>query len=71
LERETLDIRLFYDVSVLEVFVNNRVVITTRVYPDSGTCFGIECFGTAAAERFAVWPLELDSGYTENAVAKT
>lgn len=40
-KRETLDIRIFYDASVLEVFVNDLVAITTRVYPESGKCFGI------------------------------
>lgn len=39
--REKLDIHIFYDVSVLEIFVNNRVAITTRVYPDTGKCFGV------------------------------
>jgi len=60
---ETLDLRIFYDVSVLEVFVNNRVAITTRVYPDSGTCFGIEGFGNnlGGVKDFVVWPLKSNS----------
>ena len=60
LQTETLDLKIFYDVSVLEIFVNDRVVITTRVYPDSGTCFGVEAFGNDLGEvrDFTVWPLE-------------
>lgn len=45
-EHESLDIRLFFDVSVLEIFVNERVVISTRVYPESGKCFGLQPFAT-------------------------
>ncbi|KAJ9634419.1 putative beta-Fructufuranosidase [Knufia peltigerae] len=37
---ETLDLRVFYDVSVLEVFVNDRTAIATRIYPQSRKCFG-------------------------------
>lgn len=44
IEQETLDIRLFFDTSVLEVFINERVAITTRVYPESGKCFGVRPF---------------------------
>jgi len=60
LRTEKLNLRVFYDVSVLEVFVNNRIAITTRVYPDSGTCFGIEGFGNnlGGVEDFVVWPLK-------------
>jgi beta-fructofuranosidase len=42
--QETLDIRLFFDVSVLEIFVNERVVITTRIYPETGRCYGLQPF---------------------------
>ncbi|KAJ4424165.1 putative beta-Fructufuranosidase [Gnomoniopsis sp. IMI 355080] len=41
---ERLDIRLFYDTSVLEVYVNERAVITTRVYLQDTDCSGIEVF---------------------------
>ncbi len=55
-EQEALDIRIFYDVSVLEVFVNERTVISTRTYPDVASCFGIEVFAESgdAAEEL-VW----------------
>ncbi|EMC92494.1 glycoside hydrolase family 32 protein [Baudoinia panamericana UAMH 10762] len=35
---ETLEIHAVFDASVLEVFFNNRTVLTARVYSDSGTC---------------------------------
>lgn len=66
--QETLDIRVFFDVSVLEVFVNERVAITTRIYPASGICTAVRPFatysskpagdGVAKALEFAVWELE-------------
>ncbi|KAH8122425.1 beta-fructofuranosidase [Trichoderma asperellum] len=43
-EQETLDIHIFFDVSVLEIFVNGRVVITTRIYPENGQCYGLQPF---------------------------
>jgi beta-fructofuranosidase len=48
---------------VLEVFVNGRTVVTTRVYPESGKCFGVmpwvvgkEKEGTRI-KKFEVWEL--------------
>ena len=38
---ERLEIRAFCDNSVLEVFVNERVVITSRLYSTSSRCFGL------------------------------
>ncbi|KAH7121834.1 glycoside hydrolase family 32 protein [Dactylonectria estremocensis] len=42
--REDLDFHVFFDVSVLEVFVNDRVAITTRVYPEEGSVYGIRIY---------------------------
>lgn len=42
--RETLDLHVYFDSSVLEVFVNRRTVITTRIYSDSQDCFGMRWF---------------------------
>lgn len=39
--REHLEIRAFFDESVLEVFANDRCTFATRVYPNSKRCFGI------------------------------
>lgn len=41
---ETLKIHAFFDKSVLEVFVNNRTVISTRIYHPSDRCFGAQFF---------------------------
>lgn len=35
---------MFFDKSVLEVFVNDRTAITTRIYHPSEQCFGIRFF---------------------------
>ncbi|KAL2203318.1 Arabinanase/levansucrase/invertase, partial [Sarocladium strictum] len=42
--QEGLGFHVFFDTSVLEVFVNERVAITTRVYPQEGTCYGIRIY---------------------------
>ena len=67
-KRETLDLRVIFDVSVLEIFVNDRVVITTRIYPDSGKCFGVDAWvggrGHAEIVRREVW--ELKTGTSQN-----
>lgn len=39
--RELLELRLFFDESVLEVFANSRCTIATRVYPASKRCWGV------------------------------
>jgi beta-fructofuranosidase len=39
--REALQIRAWFDESVLEVFVNERCAISTRVYPATKRCWGI------------------------------
>ena len=61
IKHETLDLRIFFDVSVLEIFVNDRVAITTRVYPDSGKCFGVNAWVAEEAHaelvRCKAWEL--------------
>lgn len=41
---ELLQIHAFFDSSVLEVFVNSRTVISTRVYCSSDRCYGARFF---------------------------
>ena len=48
---ETLRVHAFFDKSVLEVFVNERTVISTRIYHPSDRCFGVRFFAEAANER--------------------
>ncbi|THY02941.1 Arabinanase/levansucrase/invertase [Aureobasidium pullulans] len=42
--QEPLVFHIYFDVSSLEVFINNRVAISTRIYPQSGLCFGVQPF---------------------------
>lgn len=51
---ERLNIHLFYDTSVLEVFVNERVAITTRVYLQDVDCSGVELFAEGTGDNGAV-----------------
>lgn len=39
--REKLEIRAWFDESVLEVFANERCLVSTRVYPATKRCWGI------------------------------
>ena len=48
-EEETLRIRAFFDQSILEVFVNERVTITTRIYSRFETCTGFSF--TASSDK--------------------
>lgn len=50
-EEESLRVHVFYDGSVLEVFVNERVAITTRVYLGDQACAGLEFFAEGGGER--------------------
>jgi beta-fructofuranosidase len=55
---ERLVVNIFYDGSVLEVFVNNRAVITTRVYLEDARCSSLEFFSDGAdvvLEEAVVW----------------
>ncbi|OAP55358.1 hypothetical protein AYL99_10331 [Fonsecaea erecta] len=49
-EMEDLKLHVFFDQSVLEVFVNSRCVITTRVYPPSDKCWGVRFFAEEEGE---------------------
>ena len=63
---ETLRVHAFFDSSVLEVFVNDRTVISTRIYHPAGQCFGALFFAesdagandeqpAAVLERASIW----------------
>lgn len=45
---ETLHIHVFSDQSVLEVFVNSRTVISTRIYHPSNRLYGIRYFADSS-----------------------
>lgn len=46
---ETLRVHAFFDSSVLEVFVNDRTVISTRIYHPEANCFGLLFFAESDA----------------------
>ncbi|KAJ5936488.1 CAZyme family GH32 [Penicillium verhagenii] len=48
---ESLKIHAFFDQNVLEVFVNGRTVITTRIYHPSDRCFGVRFFAGSTDDR--------------------
>ncbi|KKA28220.1 hypothetical protein TD95_005179 [Thielaviopsis punctulata] len=65
---ETLDLQIFYDHSVIEVFANNRTAVTSRIYPVSGAVEGIEFVyegsdNTSAFLSAELWKLETNIKY--------
>ena len=58
---EPLDLRVFVDRSIVEVFANGRRTLTTRVYPSRGDSIGVSMFaerGTARLESMDVWDMQ-------------
>ncbi|KAI1036085.1 hypothetical protein LB504_011461 [Fusarium proliferatum] len=51
LSQEPLRLHAFFDVSCLELFANERTAITTRVYPESMTCYNIQPFVVKRGEH--------------------
>jgi beta-fructofuranosidase len=43
-EEESLSVHAFFDMSVLEVFLNGRTAISTRIYHPADRCFGLRFF---------------------------
>lgn len=56
---ETLRVHAFFDKSVLEVFVNERTVISTRIYHPSNRCFGIRFIADPIGGRLDETPAVL------------
>ncbi|KAK8078812.1 hypothetical protein PG994_002619 [Apiospora phragmitis] len=57
---EPLTLRVFFDVSALEVFANERTAMSTRIYPESGACYGISPFvegGECEMLQFDYWEM--------------
>lgn len=55
---ENLDVRLFVDNSIVEVFVNNRFSLTSRIYPSLELSTGVSCgFGNCDTSQiiFNCW----------------
>ncbi|KAL1885328.1 putative beta-Fructufuranosidase, partial [Ceratocystis pirilliformis] len=60
---ETLELRVFFDRSSIELFANERTALTTRVYPISGAVDAIELLHDRGDDSSAflsadVWSLE-------------
>lgn len=60
-EGEPLRIRLLADRSVLEIFANDRLCLTTRIYPQEyeGTVYSVRAIGgPVALHHFQTWNLQ-------------
>ena len=53
---EPLRLRVFLDRSIVEVFANERVVMTSRIYPPA-ECTGFEVLNPSSLRRFRAWPM--------------
>jgi beta-fructofuranosidase len=57
---QELDLRIFLDHSVLEIFINGQEVLTCRVYPTSAEASTISLFaedGTCEVKRLDYWEM--------------
>ena len=63
--RGTTKLRVFLDGSALEIFVNDRETLTTRVYPSREDSDGLRLYaeGGVRVNRLQVW--EMGSGYAD------
>ena len=68
---ENLNLDIFLDNSVIEVYANSRACLTTRVYPSRTDSLGVELFargGTAQLHKLDVWEMSsIWSGVSEAA----
>jgi beta-fructofuranosidase len=58
---EDLDLHIYIDHSVIEIFANDRAVLTGRVYPTQKDSIGVQVFargGNAALKRFDAWQMK-------------
>ncbi len=54
---EPLRLRIFVDRSILEIFANERVALTTRIYPTRSDSLGLALFAEQAAARLTTLEL--------------
>jgi beta-fructofuranosidase len=60
-ENEELNLHIFVDRSVVEVFINNRACFTTRTYPTSDEALGVRVLargGVASVVSLDVWQFD-------------
>ena len=53
---EPLKLRVFVDRSIIEVFANSRMVLTSRVYPTRNDCVHVGSFGARGTVR--IWQMQ-------------
>ncbi len=68
-ENEPLDLRLYLDNSIIEVYANDRITLTSRIYPTRTGAQGLSlyCLGGTARAKAAVWKMSSiwgDTSYT-------
>ena len=58
-ENEPLDLTVYLDNSIIEVYANDRVTMTSRIYPSRAEAKGLSlgCAGGSARARMAVWKM--------------
>ncbi|MCY3865434.1 MAG: glycoside hydrolase family 32 protein [Chloroflexi bacterium] len=56
---EALNLTIYLDNSVVEVYANDRVTMTSRIYPSRADALGlsIDCTGGSARAHVAIWPV--------------
>lgn len=65
-KRESLQLRVFVDKSVIEVYANERQAITRRVYPTRNDSLGVTLFsdgGKAHFTKVQAWKMEPANPY--------
>jgi beta-fructofuranosidase len=58
---ETLSLRIFYDRSIFEIFANDRLSLTSRIYPTLADAVGVRLFssgGPAVVKTIRAWNLK-------------
>lgn len=58
---QLLDLHVFLDGSVLEVFINEELALSTRIFPEKSESIGLDVFtqgGTAIFERVDIWEMK-------------
>jgi len=59
-EDETLNLHVFLDASVIEIFANDRACLTSRIYPSRSDSLGLGAFargGKARLKALDVWEM--------------
>ena len=65
-ENQPLELRVFIDNAVVEVFANDRQAITRRVYPDRDDSDQVRLFcqgGTASFADIEIWEMMPSNGW--------